>query len=330
MRPDDPAGRVVGDEGDVLVVLPVRQFVDADLGQSVEAIARETSRDDALHDAPDGRPGHSHQGRDDRLRRCLREEGHRVLEGLGEPTARRGPRHELGRDATSRAFDASRRVPQVQLHPAQVEMPPESSLSRVVALPDTACAPAAPRDPRGRPNVANNPVGDELDALDECGLDANDLLEQCGDAHGLLGVLGWRGNRPDTPGAVRALPTPPATRSALVVPADPPLLNGHPAPLTRPSNLTESQNKLVRALRALPPLTAQCRLLARFYGNLTATRRRRIREYSSCMRISKRVQRSRSAPTRRHAPWPPRGSVALAETRRSASNDTRRPCRDVR
>jgi len=53
MRPDHLAAQVIDNDGDVLVMAAVGQFVDADVRQPVESVARQYPLDDTQDDAAD-------------------------------------------------------------------------------------------------------------------------------------------------------------------------------------------------------------------------------------------------------------------------------------
>ena len=67
-RPTRLSGGVVGDQGEVLVMLPPADLVDADVDQAVEAVGVQVVGDDAFADPPDGVPVHPGQPYDSSTR----------------------------------------------------------------------------------------------------------------------------------------------------------------------------------------------------------------------------------------------------------------------
>ena len=182
-RPDDLAAHMVDHDGDVLAVLAIRDFVHADVRQSIEQIEALVPLHDALDDVADGGPRNAHQVADRRLVAALREVADLVFERPGEPRADVGPGHVLDDDAAPGTVDAARVVTQVNLHPGGIEMPPPTARDAVVAAAIVTAARVA-RPPPGRRHVDLEAVRDEV-ASDDAGVfQPEQLVEQAREAHG--------------------------------------------------------------------------------------------------------------------------------------------------
>jgi hypothetical protein len=124
LDPDHMALEVVDDDGHVLVVLAVRQLVDPDVRQPIEAIGGAEPAHDTLHDVSHGGPGDPEHGRDGRLVGALRQVRRCLLELPGEPRPVLGPRHRLAHHSAARAVHATQPVPQQQHHAPEVQVSP--------------------------------------------------------------------------------------------------------------------------------------------------------------------------------------------------------------
>ncbi len=124
LAPDDLAGGVVADQGEVVVVLLPRHLVHPDTDQAVEAGLVQAVGDHPLADAPGGVPVDAGVAADRGLVHLRGQPGDEVVEVSGEPGAGAGERHRLGThpvDGTAQAAQL-----RVDLDPpsAEVEVPP--------------------------------------------------------------------------------------------------------------------------------------------------------------------------------------------------------------
>lgn len=140
--PDDLAAGVVGDDGEVLVMLAVGDLVDAD---RVEAAAVERDApplDGTLDDVANGAPGDLHDAADDGAVGVLSEEADDVLEVAAEDGVRLRPRHDLGDDGVAaRAAEAPGSGAEVDLPRAEIDVPPHPPAGVIGA--DRGSSPAA-------------------------------------------------------------------------------------------------------------------------------------------------------------------------------------------
>src|SRR5438552_2330553 len=169
LAPDDPALDVIGDERQVVVVLPVADLIDADGREAIELVRSPSPLHDALVAAPDRAPGDPEHVLDRGLVATLREVSHLLVEVVREPRARlRAPRHALDDDAALRALNAANVVAQEQRDPREVEVSPPTLLGRDPVPGPTLAAPRAP-GPTPRRTHANH----ERLVLDLAGNDAS-------------------------------------------------------------------------------------------------------------------------------------------------------------
>src|SRR5688572_7848920 len=182
--PDHAATIVVGDDGDVLVMLLVAQLIDADVAQAMEprqGVAAETTGD-ALDDPPHGVPGDAQEARDERPVGPLGHQGDELLEGLGEARVGLGPWDLLDPDAASRALGPPQRVAELAPHTAEIEVAPQSS---ALVIPG-ACAPASrtPADLPGWCDIDDDSLVSKLRTEDASMIEAEESAKESGGAHG--------------------------------------------------------------------------------------------------------------------------------------------------
>jgi hypothetical protein len=167
-HPDHTLLDVVDDHGQVLVMPPVRQLVDADVLQSIEQLRLTAASHHALNHGAHGPPGDPHRLGHRGLVASLGEVGDVVLEISGVARFVLRPRHQLGNHPASAAVNPPEVVSQRDLHPAEVQVAPGARPLVVDPAPGGA-TPRAPRQPGGRSDVHLQPVRPEL-GTDDAGL----------------------------------------------------------------------------------------------------------------------------------------------------------------
>jgi len=142
---DLPAG-VVGDQGEVVVVLLPRHLVHADVDQAVETVVVQPVSHDPLADPPDGVPVDTQEPGDRGLVRLGGQERGHVLEVAGEPGPVPGKRHHLGHHPAGRTVQPAQLRAHHHERGAQVQVPPRrGDRTPVVAPPGGAAAVRAPQ-----------------------------------------------------------------------------------------------------------------------------------------------------------------------------------------
>jgi hypothetical protein len=107
LTPHDRAAGVVGDRGQVAVMAPVADLVDADRDQPGEPVLVEVVGDDALNDRADRVPADPQQPSDRRERHLLCQPRDHVLEIARVARTGSGPGHRLEPDAAVAAAQAA-------------------------------------------------------------------------------------------------------------------------------------------------------------------------------------------------------------------------------
>ena len=180
--PDDTAGVVVGDHGQVAVPALVGDLVDTDVAQPIEPAVIEPFGDDASHDPLDRLPRTAQQPADARLVGALSQPGDEVLEQDRVPGPGPCPGHLLGPDPTaSPAVDPGDVGFVEHLRRGEVQVPPPSPRP-VIPRPGRRAARAAMR-PTGGLQLHHQHVA--LDGeIDHPGTrDAQDQVQCSHDAH---------------------------------------------------------------------------------------------------------------------------------------------------
>ena len=123
-RPHDPAGLVVGDAGQKLVICAVADLVHADQLKAVQAAVGQLLGHDASHDIADRLPADPHQPRHLRLAHLLRQPRGQIVEVARVARSAARPLDHLGQITAARAVQPAQ--PALDLGPqaARVEMPP--------------------------------------------------------------------------------------------------------------------------------------------------------------------------------------------------------------
>ena len=190
--PDDAALEVVQHQGDVLAVLPVRDLVDADHVELVEAFSVLEVRHDSRDDPAERPPVDAHHVHDRGLVGPLNHPGDHLVEVLGEVAVVVGPGDCLDDDPTTlRAVDASRPVAEPELEAAEVQVTPMARLLGPVVLTRDLCpADSAPWLSPPRLDVEHEPIARAIEfrILDDNPPDTEDFLEYNCCAHGDLPV----------------------------------------------------------------------------------------------------------------------------------------------
>ena len=184
-RPDHYTSLVVDDDGDVLVVAPVAELVNADVLQPVEAISGrlECTIDDPTDDPADSPPGNAQEPRDRRAIALLGEIPGALFECVGEVAAWSGPRDLFGLHRTARiAVNTPDLVAQVHHHPSEVKVAPPTGTT---VLHSTCLATAfpAPDGPPSWGNLHDQAEVLEVEAPDDEVLDGQDDSEYGRCAH---------------------------------------------------------------------------------------------------------------------------------------------------
>ena len=129
--------------------LAIRQFIDADRQQALQRVVGPTPVHHPLYDLPDRDPRDVEQLLHGRLVAPLDQEVHRLLEAGREPRGCDGaPRHRLHDHATCAAGHPPQPIPEIDAHPAEIEMPPAPRRPRVVVAPSALTARTPGRPPR--------------------------------------------------------------------------------------------------------------------------------------------------------------------------------------
>lgn len=171
VRPQQHAGVVVDDHGQVAVAPLVGDLVDPDPAQAREPVRRRLGvGDDTGHDRADRAPRDPQQLPDRGLRAVRHQPGGGVVERVGVTGAMTGPRH-LGRDdAVFRAAHPRRVRLQERLDGAEVKRPPPApAVALVIAGGPLPAAPATPFSRFARPDRHHDAlvVLIEADVLDD-------------------------------------------------------------------------------------------------------------------------------------------------------------------
>jgi hypothetical protein len=158
--PQQPAGVMVDDDGEVLVAFLIGNLIDpdpADPGQAV--VDRVDVGPDPGHDRPDGAPGDPYQRRHRGLGGVGGQPGHLVVEVEGVPGPGPGPRDMAGHHPAAGAGHSRnlRLDPHHQHSGVQVPPPPPARAAVIPRAP--AQAPAASQAlPSYRPRMRDDPA----------------------------------------------------------------------------------------------------------------------------------------------------------------------------
>jgi hypothetical protein len=181
--PHDRARRVVGDRGQVAMVAPPADLVDADADQFLEPALVEVVSHDALDDLADRAPTDAQQPRDRRLGHLLRQPRDDVFEVARVRRSGPRPRHRLQAHAAIAATQPAQLALDDAAVRAQVQVPPalqspvvDLKTPALTALRADAPAPA-------QPHPHEHPFAGEADIDDGCPGQAEQPLECGGDAH---------------------------------------------------------------------------------------------------------------------------------------------------
>src|SRR5215207_5912971 len=154
---------MVDHAGQVTVMAPVADLVDADADQPLEPRLIEVVGEDALDDPPDGVPADPEQPGDRRLGHLLGQPRDDVIEAAGVARARPRPRDRL----ELRPAGATPQPPQLALDDAavgdQIEVAPALDAPPVDRQPTGLPAARADPSPAPQPHRHDHPVGDEAD-----------------------------------------------------------------------------------------------------------------------------------------------------------------------
>ena len=186
--PDDRAGAVVDDRGQVALPAAVGDLVHADRDEAIEAALVEPVDDDAFDDPPDGVPRDPQQPGDRRLGHLLRQPRDDVLEVARVRGARPRPWHRLQAHG---ATVAAAQPPQFGLNDAaagaEVEMPPAFDAAVVDLQPPSGLA-AAGAHPAPAPQTHRHDdrLGAEADVTDRRARESEQVVECRRDAHVVL------------------------------------------------------------------------------------------------------------------------------------------------
>jgi hypothetical protein len=115
---------VVGDQGQVVVVLLPRHLVHPDVHQPVEAVGVQAVGHHPLTDPPDGVPVDPQEPGDRGLVGLGGQERGHVLEVTREPGPRPGERHRLHQHPVRRALQAPQQAPHDHYVLPEVQVPP--------------------------------------------------------------------------------------------------------------------------------------------------------------------------------------------------------------
>lgn len=115
---------MVGDQGEVAVVLAPAHLVDADAHEAFQPAGVQSVGDDSFAGTPDGVPVDAQDPGDGGLVGLRREVGHEVLEVAGEPGPVPGERHLLDEDSMRRAVESSQAGADDEFPLAHVQVPP--------------------------------------------------------------------------------------------------------------------------------------------------------------------------------------------------------------
>ncbi len=184
--PHHPAASVVGDQRDVAVMTPPGDLVDPDLEQAVQPAGVDVGVHDPGADRPNRSPGHPEQPADRGPVHLGGAEGHQVLEVAREPRPRAGERHSLGHYAVHRAPKTAQACGDDQRPPPQVEVPPAGvDVPGVVAKGRGVAAVRAVKEPAAKRHGDDHGVGAERNLADARTLQGQQVVQCCGDAHGM-------------------------------------------------------------------------------------------------------------------------------------------------
>ena len=178
-RPDHHASYVVDHDGDVFVVAPVAELVDANVHQPIEAISGyiEFVTNDPIDDAADSSPCDTQEFLNGSAAALLREIAGAFLERTSKVATGSSPGHLLSLDRpASDTVDAADGVPQVDHHPGQIEVAPSSDTA-IFHPAGFAAAFTAPDTPLPGSDIDNQAEPLEAEAADHKVLDGKDDSE---------------------------------------------------------------------------------------------------------------------------------------------------------
>ena len=160
LAPHDLPGGVVGDQGQILVVLAPADLVHPDVDQAVEALGVEFVAHDPFADAAHGVPVDAQEPRDGRLVGLRGQERGDVFEVAGEPAAMAGERDCLNDDPMLGAGQPAQPSPDLDPGPAEVQVPPaRPDRAGVVAGPSSVRAQRTGQPPGPQPHLDHHPPG---------------------------------------------------------------------------------------------------------------------------------------------------------------------------
>lgn len=189
LGPDDLAAAVVGDQGEVVVLLAVGDLVHPRLEQLVQTRVVELVGDHPLDDRAGGAPVDAHQAGDRGLVGVGDQPGDEVLEVAGEPRAVTGERHRLDHHPLA-APAVEPPQPAAHHHPPdpEVQRPPRrGALLPVVPRGGAPPAMRALQQPPPQPDIDEHDplVVDELHTCNPGADEVEQLVEYSGQAHDL-------------------------------------------------------------------------------------------------------------------------------------------------
>jgi hypothetical protein len=165
--PDDLAGLVVGDQGQVLVVPAPRNLVDPDVDQIREPVRVELVGDDPAADRADGAPGDPAEHRHGGLVGLGGQPYRQVLEVAGEPGSGSGEVHRLDQHPVLGASQPPAAHREHTDASTQVEVPPRRvNLPGVVAVHGREGAVRAPHPAAVGAHRHPHPIVGDLDVAD--------------------------------------------------------------------------------------------------------------------------------------------------------------------
>lgn len=141
LDPHHAAPVMIDDDREVVLPATVRDLVDAEVHEPVQAIVPGTARQNTPGDRGDAAPCRPRERSDGRAVGTLSEVRHGLLECVREPHVVRRPRDQLGPHAAPRAVQAPDRIPEPHASASEIDVPPDAHASIVNRA---NAAPAAP------------------------------------------------------------------------------------------------------------------------------------------------------------------------------------------
>jgi hypothetical protein len=182
--PHDLTANVIGDEGEVAVLLAPGHLVDPDLEQIVQPIRIELVGADARDDPPDGVPVDPDQPLDRRLVGPGGQPRDERLEVAREPTRVPGERNALHPDPVLGALKPPQLSAELEPPHAEIEVPPDRlDMLAVMTVRRGELAQRAPQPPTSERDPHHHPVGVELHLAHPDPVQAQQARESRVDAH---------------------------------------------------------------------------------------------------------------------------------------------------